>query len=98
MKKVKITISPMYNAIGVRLLLGEIGVIAPMLQEENTIITHMSEDQIHRFRNSKGAAHRIETIEPPAEPAPAPYLVEEFNSEDEAVAEDPVYSDGGEAA
>lgn len=73
MPRVKVHVNTMFNPIGVRLLLGEIGVIAPMLQEENCITTVMSEDQISRFRNSRGAAHMVEILpEPKAEPEPAP--------------------------
>src|SRR5262245_48940121 len=66
MKKVRITVSQNFNAIGVRMLLGEIGVTQPILQEEkdgiHTITTMMTDDLISRFRNSKGAAHRLEIL------------------------------------
>ena len=69
MPKVVITVNQSYSAIGVRMLLGEIGVCAPILQDETSITTVMTEEQIHRFRNSKGAAHKLEVV---ADPPPAP--------------------------
>jgi len=62
MPKVIVHTNPLYNAIGVRLLLGEVGVTGPMLQDETTIRCVMTEDQILRFRNSRGAAHRVEIV------------------------------------
>ena len=77
MPKVIITVNQSYSAIGVRMLLGEIGVCAPIYQDETSITTVMSEDQIHRFRNSKGAAHKLEVVVDAPPPAPALEVVPE---------------------
>ncbi len=68
MPKVIITPSSAFNPIGVRLLLGEVGVLGPMLQDETTITCIMTDDQIFRFRNGRGAAHKVEIV--PESPAP----------------------------
>lgn len=93
MPKVIVTPNPMYNPIGVRQLLAEMGVTGPMLQDATTIKCVMSEDQIHRFRNSRGAAHQVVIV---PDPPPAPVLVEptraeveEFFSDDEPPLTDP---------
>jgi hypothetical protein len=62
MPRVKVIPNPQHNPIGVRLLLGEIGVNGPMLQDEVSITTVMTEDQINRFRNGRGAAHQIQIL------------------------------------
>lgn len=62
MPKVIITPSSIFNPIGVRLLLGEVGVIGPMYQDETTITCIMTEAQIERFRNGRGAAHKVEIV------------------------------------
>ncbi len=92
MPKVIITPSSAFNPIGVRLLLGEVGVLGPMLQDETTITCIMSEAQIDRFRNGRGAAHKVEII---AE-APAPIL-EDFHVYDRALSVEEIrqhYEDG----
>ena len=94
MPKVIITPNPQYNAIGIRLLLAAIGV-GPMIQDDTTIKCQMTDAQIDRFRNGRGAAHKLEII---SDPPPIPELVEtgpESDDEpietDAAVAEPPRY-------
>ena len=85
MPKVVITPNQAYNPTGVRLLLAECGV-GPMLQDETTITCQMTEAQIDRFRNSRGAAHKLEVVleAPPVPPVEAgPY------SDDEPAPSDP---------
>ncbi len=72
MPKVIVYPNPIYNPIGVRTLLGEVGVTGPMLQDETSIKCVMTEDQIARFRNSRGAAHKLEIVPDAPPPAPAP--------------------------
>ncbi len=84
MPKVIITPSPAFNPMGVRLLLGEVGVNA-MLQDDTTITCMMSEDQISRFRNGRGAAHKVEIV-----PEAPPPVIEEntFTKSDHVSVED----------
>lgn len=62
MPKVIVTPNGSYNPTGVRLLLSELGV-GVMLQDETTIRCVMTDAQIARFRNSRGAAHKLEIVE-----------------------------------
>ena len=72
MPKVIVYPNPIYNPIGVRTLLGEVGVTGPMLQDETSIKCVMTEDQISRFRNSRGAAHWLEIVPEAPPPVPEP--------------------------
>lgn len=69
MPKVIVTPNQSYNPTGVRLLLAEIGV-GLMLQDQTTITCVMTDEQIARFRNSKGAAHKLEVVEDAHTPIP----------------------------
>lgn len=74
MPKVKITPNSAYDPLGVRVLLSNLGVKGPMLQDETTITCMMTEAEINSFRNGRGAAHKLEIIPdpPPAAPEPSP--------------------------
>jgi hypothetical protein len=90
MPKVKITPNPAYNAIGIRLLLSDIGVQGPMLQDETTITCVMTDEQISRFRNGRGAAHMVEIIpDPPPVPMRAALEINHVESDDEPNTTDP---------
>lgn len=83
MPKVKITPNSAYDPLGVRILLSNLGVKGPMLQDETSITCVMTEAEINSFRNGRGAAHGIQII-PDAPPIPA------VETDDEPAAEDPV--------
>ena len=72
MPMVKVHPHPSYDPLGVRVLLGQIGVSGPMLQDETCITCQMSEQQISNFVNGRGAAHRLVVQAEAAAPAPAP--------------------------
>jgi len=76
MPMVKVYPHPSYDPLGVRVLLGQIGVSGPMLQDETSITCSMTEQQISNFVNGRGAAHRlvVQTPEPPAPEPPAPIV------------------------
>ena len=59
----KVYPNPTYDPLGVRALLGQIGVSGPMLQDETSITCQMTEQQIGNFINGRGAAHRLVRVE-----------------------------------
>jgi len=97
--KVIITPNPQYDPIGVRLTLQQIGV-GPMIQDATTIRCLMSDDQISRFRNGRGAAHKLEVvpdasaplkIEPELEPIPMGTSEDEPGETDPSTVEPPEF-------
>ena len=68
----KVYPNPTYDPLGVRVLLGQIGVSGPMLQDETSITCQMTEQQIRDFTHGRGAAHRLVVQVPPAPEPPAP--------------------------
>lgn len=72
MPTVKITPNPAYDPLGVRILLSNLGVKGPMLQDESSIICAMTDAEINAFRNGRGAAHKLEIIPEPKKPEQEP--------------------------
>lgn len=62
MPRVKIHVTQGFNVIGVGVNLQQIGVMAPMhyCEDGSGIVTVLTAEQIDRFKNSRGAAHRVE--------------------------------------
>ena len=80
------------------MLLGNLGVHGPMLQDESGIVCVMTEAEINSFRNGRGAAHKLEVIpDPPPMPesSTTPILDDESGDEpgasDAAAAEPPQF-------
>lgn len=90
MPKVKVTPNPAYDPLGVRILLSNLGVSGPMLQDETSITCIMTEDEINRFRNGRGAAHRVEIIPEVVVPSQSiTPILDDAQADDEPQREDP---------
>lgn len=83
MPKVRITPNSAYDPLGVRILLSNLGVQGPMLQDAKTITCMMTEAEINSFRNGRGAAHGLEIIPDPAPAQSTTPILDEPQSADE---------------